>query len=90
MRGEGTLIQGGQDPTTTTHKSKEISELDNQTELTHKSGAHAPSKRKGMSEEGIDEDFDDLIVKKTASLDKERELKQANKGSLKAAQPATQ
>ena len=43
-----------------------------------------------MSEEGIDEDFDDLIVKKTASLDKERELKQANKGSIKAAQPATQ
>lgn len=89
MRGEGTLIPGGQDPTTTTHKSKEISEMDNQTELTQKSGAHQPGKKKGMSEEGIDEDFDDLIVKKTASLSKERELKQAAQGSKKVAQPAS-
>lgn len=90
MRGEGTLIQGGQDPTTTTQKSKEISEMDNQTELTHKSVAHQPGKKKGMSEEGIDEEYDALIAKKQASLGKEREQKQSAQGSRQLAQPAAQ
>ena len=55
--------------------------MDNQTELTHKSVAHQPGKKKGMSEEGIDEEYDALIAKKQASLGKEREQKQSAQGS---------